>query len=54
MGLHYLTLMGRNLENKEKLTPIRIVNAAGMNNMNNLYSANIFSDSAVISNIFNE
>ena len=40
-GLHYLTFMGRNLDNKKKLAPVWIVNSTNTNTMNN---ASIFSE----------
>ena len=43
MGLHYLTFMGRNLENKKKLMPVRIMNSAALNSENIVISASIFN-----------
>lgn len=31
MGIHYLTFMGGNLENKTNLTPVRMMISAGSN-----------------------
>ena len=42
MSLDYLIFMGRNLENKKKLTPIQIMNSVGMNNMTIVNSISIF------------
>ena len=42
MDLHYLTYMGRNLENRKKLTPVWIMNSANMNNNNIMNSVGIF------------
>ena len=51
MGLHYLTFMGRNLENKKKLTPVCIMNCAGLNSKIIMNSAGIFINSALSSNL---
>ena len=35
MGLHYITFMGRNLDNNKKLTPVQIIyTSAGLNSKN--------------------
>ena len=34
IGLHYLTFMRRNLENKKKLTLVWLMNSVGMNSTN--------------------
>ena len=44
MGLLYLTLMERNFKNKKKLTPVRMMNRAGLNNKNIMNSVG-FHDS---------
>ena len=49
MGLHYLTFMERNLENKKNL--IQVMNNASMNNKNIMNSLGIFND---VNNIFKE
>jgi len=54
MGLHYLTFMGRNLENRKKLMFIQIMENAFMNLMNIVNSVGSFSDSVAMNNIFNE
>ena len=51
MALHYLTFMGRKLENRKKLTPVQIMNSAGMNIVNNI---GIFNRSASKNSILNE
>ena len=45
MDFHYLTFMGRNLENRKKLMPVRIMNNANMNNENIVNSVGMFNDS---------
>lgn len=52
MGLHYLTFLLRNLENRKKLTLVQIMNNAGFNNKNIVNNDSIFNDSVVINNIF--
>ena len=54
MGLHYVTFMGRHLENMKKLTSIRIMNSASMNSKNIMNSVGIFNVNGFINNIFNE
>jgi hypothetical protein len=54
MGLHYLTFMGRLLEIKKKLTPIRIMKGVGMNSKNIMNTFGIFSYSVAMNRIFNE
>ena len=54
MGLQYLTFMGRNLVNKKKLTPVRIMNSIALCSKNIVNSVGIFNDSANISNNFME
>ena len=49
MGLHYLTFMGRNLENKKKSALVQIVNSVDMNVVNNV---SISRDSATMNNTF--
>ena len=51
MGLHYLTFMGRKLENKKKLTPVRIMNSASINSKNIVNNVSIFNDSVVMTSI---
>ena len=48
-GLHYHTFIGRNLENKKKLTPVRI-----MKTMDIVNYIGIFNDSVVMNSIFSE
>ena len=47
MGLHYLTFMGRNLENRKKLMPVQLMNC-----MNIVNIINIFSDNVTMNSIF--
>ena len=54
MGLHYLTFMGRNLENRKKLTHVRIMNRVGMNNKNVVNSVFLFNDSVAMNSISSE
>ena len=54
IGLHYPTFMGRNLDNKTKLTPIRIMNSVDMNSKNIMNSGGIFSDSVAMISISSE
>ena len=44
MGIHSLTFMGRNLENRKKPMLVQIMNDAGMSSQNGLNGVNIFSD----------
>lgn len=50
-GFHYLTSMGRNLENRKKLTPVRTMNNDGMNIVN---SVDNFGNNVAMNNIFSE
>ena len=43
MGLHYLTFMGRNLENSKKLMLVRTMNSASLNSQNIMNSVGIFN-----------
>ena len=54
MDLHYLTLMGRNLENNKKLTPVQIMNCVVMNSKNVVNIADVFSDCVAIHSILSE
>ena len=53
-GLHYLTFMGRNLENRKKLTPIQIIYSVDMNSKNIMNNVVIFSGSVAMNSISNE
>ena len=44
MGLHYLTFMGGNLNNREKLTLVQIVNSVDLYTTNIENSVGIFND----------
>jgi hypothetical protein len=46
--------MGRNLENKKKLTLVQIMNSFSMNNKNIVNSVGIFNNSVVMNNNFKE
>ena len=46
--------MGENLENKKKLTSIRIMNGACMNTMNILDNVSICKDSGPMDSMFSE
>lgn len=54
MGLHYLTVMGRNLENKTKMALVQIMNIANMNGKNILNNINIFNESAAMNSDYRE
>ena len=54
MTLHYLTFMGRNLENKKKSTLVWTMNITSMNNNNIMNSVGIFNDSGTTNNRFKE
>jgi hypothetical protein len=54
MGLQYLTFIGRNLENRKKLTPVGIMNSIGLYSKNIVNTLGIFNDSANINNNFRE
>ena len=51
---HYLTFMGRNLENRKKLTLVRITSSVGMINKNSVNSVSIFIESVTMNNISNK
>ena len=44
--------MRRNLENKKKLMPVRIMNSAGMNSKNIVNNVSIFSDGVAMNSDF--
>jgi hypothetical protein len=50
MGLHYLTFMERNLENKKELTLIWIMNCVNMIIRNIVNNANVSKDHATMNN----
>ena len=52
MGLQYLTLMRRILENKKKLTSIRLMNSADMNSKNIVNNVGVFIDKAAMNTFF--
>lgn len=54
MGLHYFTFTGTNLDNRKKLTLVRRMNSAGMNNMNIVDNVTMFSECGVINIGFSE
>ena len=45
MGLHCLAFMGRDVENKKKVRPVRIMNNVGLNSKNITNSVGICNDS---------
>ena len=51
MGLHYLTFMRINLENREKLTLDCVMNSVGMNNKIIVNYVGIFNDSVAMNSI---
>ena len=54
MGLHYLTFVGRNLENRKNLIMVQIMNSASFNSKNILNSVGMFNDIDIINNKFME
>ena len=54
MGIHYLIFIGRNLEKRKKLMPIRIMKSVGLNSKNIVNSVGIFNVSAASNNNFVE
>ena len=54
MGLHYLTFMGRNAENKKKLMPVWRMNSGGLSNKDIVHNVGIFDDSTSINNKYME
>ena len=54
MDLHYLTLIGRCLENKKKPTPVQTMNSGGLKSENIVNNVGVFNDIAIISSIFKE
>ena len=44
--------MGRNLGNKKKLTPVRIMNSVSLNNKNIMNNIGIFNDSVTMNSNF--
>ena len=51
MGLHYLTFIGRNLENRKKSTPMQIMNKASINSKNIVNIVGIFKYIIVIDSV---
>ena len=47
MDLHYLTFMRRNLQNKKKLMPVRIMNIVNMNIKNIVNNVGIVNDALI-------
>ena len=54
MHIHYLTFMGRNLENKKKWTPIWMLNSACMNSKYIVNNVGICNQGVATSSISNE
>ena len=54
MGFHYLTFMGRNLENREKLRHVHTMNRADLCSKNIVNSVGVFSDSVSIDSMYRE
>ena len=54
MGLYYLAVIRKNLENKKKLTPVEIMNSANMTHKNIVSTFSIHNDSATVNNSFGE
>ena len=54
MGLHYLTFMRRNAENKKKLMPVWRMNSGGLSNKDIVHNVGIFDDSTSINNKYME
>ena len=50
-GLHYLTFMGTNLENKKTLMHVQTMNSVSMNNKNIVNILGMFNDNAIM-NLF--
>ena len=48
MGLHYLTFMGTNLENKKTLMHVQTMNSVSMNNKNIVNILGMFNDNAIM------
>ena len=53
-GLHYLIFMGRNLEKKRKLTPVRIMKSVHFNSKNIVNTVGVSNDSDAMNSVFNE
>ena len=53
MGLHYLTFMGRNLENRYFLMMVHITNSAGTNSKNIVNIVSAFNDIVSRNSYFN-
>jgi hypothetical protein len=49
-----LTFVGRSLENKKKLTPVRILNSVNLNSKNIMNNVGIFNDGVALNNNFKE
>ena len=47
-GLHYLTFMGTNLENKKTLMHVQTMNSVSMNNKNIVNILGMFNDNAIM------
>jgi hypothetical protein len=54
MGLHYLMFMRRNLENRKKLTPVRMMNGVSLISKNMMNSVGIFNESVSMNRNFIE
>ena len=54
MGIHHLTFMRRNLENKKELMPVQIMDSACMNSTNIVSSIGIFGENATMNIVFSE
>ena len=54
MGLHYLTFVERDLENRKQLPLVQIINSVCINSMNIVNSVGNFNDIASMNSVFNE
>jgi hypothetical protein len=54
MGLHYLTFMLRNLENKKRLTLVQLMNSVSLDSKSIVNSVGIFNDIVAMNSIFKE
>ena len=54
MGLHYLTFMGRKIENRKKLTFVRMMNSVNLISKNNKNSVGVFEYSVAMNSDYGE
>ena len=54
MGLHYLTFMGENLDNRKRLTFVRTMNSVNCVNNVRIFNNNVVVNSVLVNSTYRE